>query len=81
MFGVLAAGRLVDTSPVQVSETEFLFQLESPESVNHLVRSTLFFITQAISCSYPCVCVCVYVFARVYVCMRARACVCADTCQ
>jgi hypothetical protein len=80
MFGVLAAGRLVDTSPVQVSETEFLFQLESPESVNHLVRSTLFF-HHSSDKLFLSVCVCVYVFARVYVCMRARACVCADTCQ
>ena len=39
MFGVLAAGRLVDTDPVQVSETEFLFQVESPETVNHLVSA------------------------------------------
>jgi hypothetical protein len=44
-------------------------------SITWFVRH-FFFITQAISCSYPCVCVCVRVCARVRVHEGTRMCLC-----
>lgn len=37
MFGVIAAGRMVDTNPSQVDSTKYLVQLHDASSINHLV--------------------------------------------
>eukprot|EP00040_Diaphanoeca_grandis_P013956 m.70553 g.70553 ORF g.70553 m.70553 type:complete len:193 (-) comp24241_c0_seq1:84-662(-) len=37
MFGLIPAGRLLDTAPTCVDQTKFLFQLQNPETVNHIV--------------------------------------------
>eukprot|EP00041_Stephanoeca_diplocostata_P012738 m.214083 g.214083 ORF g.214083 m.214083 type:complete len:193 (+) comp19068_c0_seq2:142-720(+) len=37
MFGVIAAGRLVNTDAQQVAENKFAFAIPSPESINHVV--------------------------------------------
>jgi len=36
MFGVVAAGRLVDTSPVQTEPAKFVFRVDEVAAVNHL---------------------------------------------
>lgn len=40
MFGVIAAGRLVNTDAQQVAENKFAFAIPSPESINHVVNVT-----------------------------------------
>ncbi|XP_013384654.1 protein Hikeshi-like [Lingula anatina] len=37
MFGILAAGRLVQTEFQQISETQFLFNITDADNVNHIV--------------------------------------------
>ncbi|KAJ3160991.1 hypothetical protein HDU88_007478 [Geranomyces variabilis] len=37
MFGCIVAGRLVQTNMVQVDATKYVFDLEDPESINHIV--------------------------------------------
>jgi len=39
MLGLIAAGRLVDTSPEQVDDNKVLFTIMDPGSVNHVVVS------------------------------------------
>ncbi|XP_064634049.1 protein Hikeshi-like [Lineus longissimus] len=37
MFGILVAGRLVQTEFIQTSETQFLFNIPDADSINHIV--------------------------------------------
>ena len=37
MFGVIAAGRMIDTNLTQVDATKYLVQLHDAKSINHLV--------------------------------------------
>ncbi|XP_035678297.1 protein Hikeshi-like [Branchiostoma floridae] len=37
MFGCIVAGRLVQTDPQQMSETQFVFTLSDADSINHIV--------------------------------------------
>ncbi|KAK0398227.1 hypothetical protein QR680_002484 [Steinernema hermaphroditum] len=45
VFGVIAAGRAVETNCTRVSDTEFLFELPQASTINHIV----IFLTGAVS--------------------------------